>query len=96
MSRFSVLVSVILPNEPVPKADAGFLKLGVLVALKNSARNCSLSRSLIGEFLNSERSVEQPRPMQQTAAGVAIDESDRSSGCAGVDAGDQAPTSTVA
>ena len=35
---------------------AGGLKLGLLKMLKNSARNCNLTDSWIGKFLNSEKS----------------------------------------
>src|SRR5262245_33472876 len=45
-----------LPNAEVLQTALGLLNSGELVKLKNSARNCSLARSVSEKFLNSDRS----------------------------------------
>src|SRR2546430_25963 len=57
MSRFSVKVCVIFPNDAVLHVALGFMKFGWLKTLNISARNWTLKRSLTGMFLNTEKSA---------------------------------------
>src|SRR3954451_15669541 len=67
MMRGRLLCADTVPNCALPKTVLGGANCGVLVILKNSARNCSLSFSVMFVFLCSEMSsslvVSERRPL---------------------------------
>jgi hypothetical protein len=60
----------------------GAAKFGWFITLKNSARNCTLSRSLKLKFLNVEKStVVSPGPSKPVSAGIAYENASRNRRC---------------